>query len=213
MPDTKVARKKIEKALNQLFKDRGQQLASIGTGTETDKLPEFNQETGTWENKGLASKPPRYLLQLRVKDGKVEVGNFFPNNITGKVGAFNGIMRDFKGVPGVLLRLHLIVAYPDNTFYLLTDWEWLVLLLFPKAIVGATSSDAITNFLPPKATITFLGKELPLAAVQLFGLIPDDEEVILPAENDTEATFSYQAVTSAIQEYLTIDYTDTPSEI
>jgi hypothetical protein len=209
----KIARKTVEKALNQVFKNRGQQLASIGSGTDTDKLPEFDSKTGTWENRGLASKPPRYLLQLRFNKGQVEVGNFIPTNLTGRLGAFNGIMRDFRGVPGVIVRLHLVILHSDSSFELFAPWEWLVLVLFSRAVVGATSSDALTNFLPPKATVTFIGKEIPIAAVSLFGIMPHDEQLITTDENGKDVLYDYQTVTTAIQEYLSVDYPSSAASI
>lgn len=198
--------KKVTKTLNHVFKEQDRQLSSIGGNT---KLPEFNSTTGTWQASGRTAKSPRYLLQAQVVDGQVQVGNFIETILKGRIGAFNGVMRGFKGVPGVLVRLHLLFVQPDDKLRLFADWEWLVLILFTRAQVGGTSSDALSGFLPPKATISLAEKEISLATVQLYGLLPGTETTTVLDEIGEEVTITYQQATTAIQNYLTFDYSET----
>lgn len=207
MPDTKEAIKRVTKALNQVFEEQGRQLSSIGGYS---KLPAFNSTTGTWSASGKTAKSPRYLLQAQVVDGQVQVGYFIDTILKGRLGAFNGVMKSFKGVPGVLVRLHLLFVQPDDKLDLFADWEWLVLLLFNRAQVGGTSSDALTGFFPPKLAVSWSDKEIPLSEVQLFGLLPSTETTTVLDEIGQAVTITYQQATEAIQTYLTFDYPAAP---
>jgi hypothetical protein len=205
MPDTKAAITKVTKALKQVFNEREQQLAAVGVNT---KLHPFNPKTGTWQKSG---KYPRYVLYARFKDEQLEVGYFTDSPLKGRLGSFSGVANNRKGVPGLLVRLQLIFMKPDGTYELILDWEWLVLLLFAQSQIGTTSSETLNNFLPPKPSVDITNTEVPLTTVQLFSLLSDDEELMLPFAKGIDTSVKYQQASAAIQRYLSFDYPAAPA--
>lgn len=207
MSTTKEASKKVVKVLNQVFKERGQQLAFIGSKST---LPPFNPVKGTWRKSG---KYPRYVLHIRINNGHLEAGYFPDSPLKGRLGSINGVGRTGKGVPGALLRLVLVFAKSDGTFELLAKWEWLMLLLFAQARIGDTSSETFGNLLPPKLSVNITNTEVALAKVQLFGLLPGNETMTLTDADGTVKAFSYKEAGEAIQRYLAFDYSISAADL
>ena len=204
MPEIKDARKAVQQHLKDLFKARGQQLSEVGSGTA---IPEVDPKTGSWLESGQASKTPRYLLQFRVVSGQLEVGDFYKNATTGKIGHTNTNSFGRKGIPGLVLRTTPVFLQPDSTFEVNPDWEWITVVLFGKAIVNGSSSETISNFIPPTPSISCKGKTVPISGVYLFGLLPPTSTYIYAkGVAGEEKTITYGEATDALQKYLTFNF-------
>jgi hypothetical protein len=201
------ARKEIYSKLNPVFKAKQLFLSQVGRDIST---PTVDTATGTWVDKGLYNKTPRYIVQIKIDEqtGKIEAGQFRNNPTSSKLGYINTSNSENK-VGGVLIRVLPVFIKSDGSFEAVGNWEWVLLLVFQSPISGGSSSDALDNFTPPLNTFDWVSRNNTVTVKVINSLL-----FKLPVMNNLynyqgihkNINVTYDDATTALTEFISFDF-------
>ena len=163
-------KKVIFEKVRNVLKDHSLDYARSGSQTA---LRDFDPSTGFWEN-SILSKPPRWLVHFRQEDSGW-VAEVPKNSGSDRLGYYN----TGRGNVGAVCARVLPVVDMGATWTAYEDWEWLVIVFFPKPLPQATSADIVSGFSPPNLQLKCKGTEVTPIALHVYSLCSPDSSCTL----------------------------------
>lgn len=219
-----AVRKSIAAGYKSLLKSSyGRQLSELGSKKKRAELPAISDETGTWAESGIRSKPLAWLVGFHydAQAGLWRAGSTAsPSNEHWRrlAGTFNA------GSPlqGIITRVIPVFETPETysgpeapAFRPHPYWEWALVFVFPGRAVFADegSSGATIDFDPATGELssTIDGRKQVQNYVSsgLFKLLPDDESWDAFAPIETR----YGQVSEALSSFINVNTSEPPADI